>query len=84
MSATDHVEKLKREMVLIRSAFQIGRIDARVTPRPEKNLDRWMPSVRTAYLFSKLLEAPDSVTSDELPFLDWGILSGIEIRHPQR
>ncbi len=84
MSITEHVEKLKREAILIRSAYQIGQMDAGAPNRPKKDLERWSPAVRTAYLFSMLLKAPDAVSADELTLMDWEILSGIEIRHVQR
>ncbi|WP_207485588.1 hypothetical protein [Arenibaculum pallidiluteum] len=84
MSAIDHVEKLKREMLLIRSAYQLGLIEASSRPRPEKDLSRWLPSVRTAYLFALLVQSPDAVTSEELTLMDWNVLSGIEIRHAQK
>jgi len=84
MSGIDHVGKIKREMMLIRSAYQLGLIEASAKPRPEKDLERWLPAVRTAYLFALLVQSPDAVSSDELSLMDWSILSGIEVRHTQR
>lgn len=79
-----HVEKIKREMILIRSAYQIGRLDARTRPNPSKDLERWSPATRTAYLLGKIVEDPDTVSDEDMSFLDLGLMNDLTIPHADR
>jgi hypothetical protein len=71
------VRGIGRDLFLIKCGYVLGTRDARDLRAPPKLLPTWPVGVRTAYVYAKLLGAPNFVTCEEMDMADWQLLSSL-------
>ncbi len=77
MSASAHVRGIGRDLSLIKCAYALGTRDGKDLRATSRLFPSWSLAARTAYVYAKLLEAPNFVTGEEMDMADWQLLSSL-------